>query len=73
MFIDPVSFIPALLFAFLLASAIVALLVHATLSAPDSGETPVCTSLISTRYEMRRNLAHAQVQESEMFDWHQRV
>lgn len=73
MIIDPVSFIPALLFAFLLASAIVALLVYATLRAPDPEEQPVCTSLISTRYEMRRNLAHAQIQESEMFDWHQRV
>ena len=62
MIIDPVSFIPALLFAFLLASAIVALLVHATLRAPVTEEQPVCTSLISTRYELRRNLAHAQIQ-----------
>lgn len=73
MTIDPVSFVSALLFAFLLAGAIVALLVYATLRTPESDESQVCTSLISTRYELRRNLAHAQVQESEMFDWHQRV
>ena len=73
MFLDPVSFVSALLFALLLAGAIVALLVYATLRTPESDEGQVCTSLISTRYELRRNLAHAQVQESEMFDWHQRV
>ena len=72
MTLDPVSFIPALLFALLLSGAIVALMVYATLSAPEPDESSLCTSLISTRHELR-NGARIQAQESEMFDWHQRV
>lgn len=73
MTLDPVAFIPALLFALLLAGAIIALMVHATLSAPDPGESSLCTSRISTRYELRHSGARIPAQESELFDWQQRV
>ncbi len=73
MTLDPVSFIPALLFAMLLAGAIVALLVYATLSAPEPDENTWCTRFISARYELHRNGLQLQTQESELFDWHHRV
>ena len=73
MTLDPVSFIPALLFAFVLASAIVSLLVYATINAPDPDETAWCTRYIGARYELRRSGVQIQAQESELFDWQHRV
>lgn len=70
---DPVSFIPALLFAFVLASAIVTLLVYATLSTPEPEENNWCMRYISARYEMRRSGMQVQAQESELLDWHHRI
>ena len=73
MTLDPVSFIPALLFAFGLASAIVTLLVYATVNAPETDETTWCTRYIGARYELRRSSVQIQAQESELFDWQHRV